>query len=320
MATLYLCGAGNSEGVRLALRVNERSARWDRILLLDDDPARHGGAIVDVPIVGAFDRLADAAPGDEVANLVARTTRGRRAAQTRIEQFGVPFTSLISPTVDLLGAAVADDVIVYQHATVGPEVTIGAGAVVFMGAVVGHESHVDRGCVIAANAVLNARVELGEYVYVGTNAAILPEIVVGAGATIGAGSAVLQDVAPGATVMGVPAEPIMQRSEAGAAANGAARFNGRAADDGALRENLCILWQDLLKKPRIGLGDNFFELGGTSLIALQMRSRVHQRFGVDLALSDIFKHPTVEALATHLEAAGYGGSGASASPALVGDG
>ncbi len=82
--TLYLCGAGNVEAVRLALTVNRRQERWSRILLLDDDLAKHGQSILGVPIVGPFEMLETVAGSSAaVVNLVCRTTGGRRAAGTR---------------------------------------------------------------------------------------------------------------------------------------------------------------------------------------------------------------------------------------------
>jgi len=42
MNTLYLCGAGNPEGVRLARKINRARCRWDRIVVLDDDPSKLG--------------------------------------------------------------------------------------------------------------------------------------------------------------------------------------------------------------------------------------------------------------------------------------
>ena len=221
MRTLYLCGAGNSEGVRLAQQVNARTARWDRIVLLDDDPAKQGTRRLDVPVVGPVDALHDADPAiSEVANLVARATRSRRAVRDRILSTGVPFVALVSPDVDVAGVTVGRDVIVYQNATLGPEVTLEDGACVFMGAVVGHESHVGACAVIAPNAVLNARVVLGEGAYVGSNASILPEVTIGAWAIVGAGSAVMHDVPAGATAVGVPAEVLFTQDRARRATRG----------------------------------------------------------------------------------------------------
>ncbi len=207
MRTLYLCGAGNPLGVRLALRVNEAGRRWDRIVLLDDDPAKHGASVLGVEIAGPFALLDRAdADADEVVNLVARTTEKRWAARGRIAAYGLRFASLVDPGVDVLGATLGPEVTVYQHATVGPHSTLGEASVVFVGGNVGHGARVGRCCVIAPNGVVNARATVDEGVYVGSNATILPEVHVGAWATISAGSAVMRDVPAGATMLGVPAK------------------------------------------------------------------------------------------------------------------
>jgi sugar O-acyltransferase (sialic acid O-acetyltransferase NeuD family) len=204
-----LCGASNPEGVRLALRVNEAHERWESIVLLDDDERRHGETVLGISVAGPFSLLEVADPGaDEVVNLVARTTHRRVDAEARIAAYGVPFTGLVHPGVEVDGAELAVDVMVYPRATIGPEVSIGEGSVVFMGAVVGHGSRVGTHCVVAPNAVLNARVTTGDRVYFGTNASVLPDLRVGDDATIAANSAVMRHVRPGTTVIGVPAKTL----------------------------------------------------------------------------------------------------------------
>ena len=70
MRTLYLCGAGNSEGVRLAQSINETEERWDRLVLLDDDSSKHGLSMLGVEVTGPISTLDSASPGDsEVAHL-----------------------------------------------------------------------------------------------------------------------------------------------------------------------------------------------------------------------------------------------------------
>ena len=302
MRTLYLCGAGNSEGVRLALAINRRQPRWDRIALLDDDPRKLGEVRLGVEVAGPLDRLR--CPGAdetvEAANLVARTTAGRRAVRERIVETGAPFAPLVAADVDVEGAALAPDVIVYQHATIGPEVEIGDGACVFMGAVVGHESRVGAGSVIAANAVINARVTLGEGVYVGSCATIVPEVHVGAWATIGAGSLVVQDVPDGATVVGVPAE-LVRRDAPGATADSFPDTTPPPLrDEREIEASIMTVWREVLVLPDVQRDDNFFDLGGRSLQALQLRERIRQATGCELALTDVFRFPSVRTLAEHL--------------------
>jgi sugar O-acyltransferase (sialic acid O-acetyltransferase NeuD family) len=292
---LYLCGAGNSEGVRLAQQLNARRSRWDHIVLLDDDPAKLGGERLGVPVVGPIDALYDADPAtSEVANLVARATRSRREVRSRILSSGIPFAPLVSLDVDVTGVTLGRDVIVYQNATLGPEATLDDGACVFMGAVVGHESHVGACAVIGPNAVLNARVVLGEGAYVGSNASILPEVTIGAWAIVGAGSAVMHDVPTGATAVGVPAEVYSRKAEP------AAPLEVAGSADAELEGLVSGLWCELLCVKTVGREQNFFDLGGTSLLAIICRERIRRATGRDVTLTDMYTFPTVRSLAWHL--------------------
>ena len=293
MRTLYLCGAGNSEGVRLAHRVNEREDRWDRLVVLDDDPAKHGNRLLlDIEVAGALTMLADADPNtDQVANLVARTTAGRAAVRDKIAAYGIPFTTIVHPGVDTLGAELGDDVLVYEAAIVSPETVLGDGSVVLMRALVGHESQVARGCVIAPGAILNARVILDEGVYVGAGATIIPEIKVGAGATIAANSLVVSDVPAGASVMGVPAEPLGGEAEADPVA------------DLDLEATILAIWSAALDVATLSAHDNFFDVGGNSRLALNVAAEIRRATGCALQPTDIFRFPKIHDLAEHLRGA-----------------
>lgn len=210
MKTLYLCGAGNPEGVRLATVVNRAQSRWDRIVILDDDPSKHGQSILGVEIVGPFSLLEQADPkASEISNMVARTTSRRHAAAHKLKSCGLPFATLIDPGVDISGVEFRNEITVYQHVSFCAAAFVDEASVVFTGAVIGHGCRVGRCCVVAPGAVINARVELGEGVYLGTNASILPDLKIGPWATVGANSAVVQNVPAGATVMGVPAQVLV---------------------------------------------------------------------------------------------------------------
>lgn len=291
-STLYLCGASNPEAVRLAGSVRARA--WERLVILDDDPDRWGTIVLGLEVAGGFDRLSDADPDrDCVANLVGRTTRGRRSARERIEGFGIPFASLVHESVDTRGVTRAGDITAYQRSVLGAESAIEGGVVVFMGGMVGHGSRIGRDCVIAANAVLNARVSLGEGVYVGTNATILPDLAVGDWATVGAGSVVVQDVPEGSTVMGVPAE-VLVMGEPGAATS----FEGPA---GKIEEAIAEIWRDVLGFESVGVHDDFFRLGGSSLSMMQIVARVQRRFDAPLPYQAFFEAPTIAAIAGRIE-------------------
>lgn len=308
MRTLYLCGVGNAEGIRLALQVNRATGRWRRIVLLDDDAGKHGSTRMGLSVAGPFDLLREADPAlDEVANLVTRTTAGRARARERIAGFGIPFTSLVHPGVDLLGIELAGEVGIYGHATIGAAASVGRSSVVLVGAVVGHGSRLGAGCVVAPNAVINARVVLEDGVYVGSNASILPDLRIGAGATIAANTLVLCDVPAGATALGVPAT-LMQASGAGTNAGTVATLQAgvppaRAVDTAALESDIAAAMREVLSLADVPRGGNFFDLGGTSLKAIQLSRRLGERCGIAADTLDVFRFPTVAALAAH-----YGGA------------
>ncbi len=72
---------------------------------------------------------------------------------------------------------------------------------------------------------------------------------------------------------------------------------------GAVQQELArAVFGDLLGLQRVGAGDSFFELGGNSLQVMQVVARVRERFGVELDLRELYRAPTVAALAALIEA------------------
>jgi hypothetical protein len=67
-----------------------------------------------------------------------------------------------------------------------------------------------------------------------------------------------------------------------------------------LERGIASVWQEVLKVEKVGIHDNFFNLGGHSLLIVQVNSRVQEILRLDVSLIDMFKYPTVSALAEHL--------------------
>jgi phthiocerol/phenolphthiocerol synthesis type-I polyketide synthase E len=57
------------------------------------------------------------------------------------------------------------------------------------------------------------------------------------------------------------------------------------------------IWRELIGHDRFSAEDNFLELGGNSLTAVQMLTRLRDRFGVKLSLHALFDSPTVTGIA-----------------------
>jgi len=69
------------------------------------------------------------------------------------------------------------------------------------------------------------------------------------------------------------------------------------------------IWQEALQLNNISVDDNFFDLGGHSLLAVKVHRQLNDSLQQTLAITDLFRFPTVKALAEHL--ADGGGSGPS---------
>lgn len=60
------------------------------------------------------------------------------------------------------------------------------------------------------------------------------------------------------------------------------------------------IWQEVLKVESVGVNRNFFDLGGHSLLMVQVHGRLQQTYGEELSMTELFKYPTVSALAEYL--------------------
>jgi acyl carrier protein len=83
-------------------------------------------------------------------------------------------------------------------------------------------------------------------------------------------------------------------------------MNGARSDEAfvpptsELERGLALLWQEVLKVERVGLGDRFFDLGGNSLTLVQVHSRMRSQLGLDVPLAELFQHSSIGALVAHL--------------------
>jgi amino acid adenylation domain-containing protein len=67
-----------------------------------------------------------------------------------------------------------------------------------------------------------------------------------------------------------------------------------------LQKLLVGLWSTVLRRDVLGTDENFFELGGDSLLGVRLVALINASLELELGLSDLFGHPTVESLAVHL--------------------
>ena len=74
------------------------------------------------------------------------------------------------------------------------------------------------------------------------------------------------------------------------------------APDSDIEADIAAIWARVLGVPKVGAKDNFFALGGHSLLAVQVHREIREKLGAaKLSITDIFRFPTLSALAAHLE-------------------
>jgi len=66
-------------------------------------------------------------------------------------------------------------------------------------------------------------------------------------------------------------------------------------------KELAAIWQELLDVERVGISDNFFQIGGHSLSAMRVVARMRSIQDLDIPVSGIFQHPTIESLAAEVD-------------------
>jgi amino acid adenylation domain-containing protein len=67
-----------------------------------------------------------------------------------------------------------------------------------------------------------------------------------------------------------------------------------------MEQALAEVWQKVLGIERVGVHDNFFDLGGHSLMLVKAHSQMQEVLDLELPMIELFKYPTISALAEYL--------------------
>jgi UDP-perosamine 4-acetyltransferase len=208
-----LFGSGGLGVMVLDIVVALDPGNVERVLFVDENPAREGQQVHGIPVLGslytAAQMLAEAGIEDIDGTLCIAGYAGRKKTALAAEAtlMGLRWASAIHPRAVV--SPLADEgvgVVVLPGAVVDPEARLGDHAIVNKNATVGHNCQMERYAQLGPGTTSGGLI--GEGAFVGMSACVLPGIHVGEGSVVGAGSVVTRDVAPFATVVGSPARPV----------------------------------------------------------------------------------------------------------------
>lgn len=168
--------------------------------VLDDDAAKHGRAVLGVPVVGPVERAA----GGEAIIAIGHNAVRKRIADALPE---VHWATAVHPSAVVHSSVhVGAGSVVFAGAVVQPETHLGHHVIVNTGVTIDHDGRLGDYVHVAPGANLAGDVRLGEGAFLGIGTRAIPGVRVGAWTTVGAGAVVVGDLPEGVTAVGVPAQ------------------------------------------------------------------------------------------------------------------
>jgi amino acid adenylation domain-containing protein len=65
----------------------------------------------------------------------------------------------------------------------------------------------------------------------------------------------------------------------------------------AFEREVAVIWKNVIGLSEVGIHDNFFDLGGNSLLLTKVHIRLQETIGRHIAITDLFRFPTIHSLA-----------------------
>lgn len=186
---------------------------WRVLGFLDDDPARAGDSVHDLPVLGGTSWL----EGRKVAVAVGvGSSAARRVLVKRIrsEAPGSGFPTLVHPTAWIGNRiSLGQGTIVCAGNALTTDLSIGDHVILNLDCTVGHDSIVEDFVTVAPSVNISGAVVVREGTDLGTGATIIQGVEIGRWSVIGAGAVVIRDIPANVTAVGTPAKPIKERAE-----------------------------------------------------------------------------------------------------------
>lgn len=199
---IYCAGHLGKELYDIALRINERENKWEKIIFIDDvfeDKLFYGAEVY---------RLSDMQNQSELLEVVIAngTPINRKALREKIESLNFSPVNLIDPTAIISPTAIlGKGIIITPYSTISSHAVLKDNVLIHSYVRIGHDIEVGEDSVISSNVGIGGKTVVGTRTYVGLGAAIRDNLSIGSDVIISLGAVVHTDVPDGVTMVAHPA-------------------------------------------------------------------------------------------------------------------
>jgi sugar O-acyltransferase (sialic acid O-acetyltransferase NeuD family) len=189
--------------------INDVTPQFRLVGFVDDDPAKQGQRIHDLPLLGNVEWLRD----HPISAVIAiGNPAAKRKVISRLALRESP--SIIHPA-SVLGryVTIGPGAIVCPGVIVTTDVHIGSFVALNFDLTVGHDATIGDFCTLAPGVHISGYARIGEGCDLGAGAVVVPSVEVGAWSIIGAGTVVTSAVPKNCTAVGAPARVIKTRED-----------------------------------------------------------------------------------------------------------
>jgi sugar O-acyltransferase (sialic acid O-acetyltransferase NeuD family) len=209
---LILVGAGGlaREAAEAVRAINTARSTWTLLGYLDDDPAKHGTLIANLPVLGSVDDLRKY-PSAQVVLCPVRPDNyvARRQLASRLALDDDRYATVVHPTASIGSTCnVGPGCVVLAHAALTADVFVNRHVVIMPQVVLTHDVRIGEFATLASGARVGGSCHIGPGAYIGSGSCVREGITVGERAMVGMGAVVTRDVPPERLWVGCPARDV----------------------------------------------------------------------------------------------------------------
>ena len=199
---IYGSGGLGREIYEIALRRNEISSLWTKIIFIDD--INEEGKFFNTDRI-KFDSLKEYI--DQVECIVAvGEPSTREKLYNKLKDVNINITALIDPTaITSPTCTIKEGTIICEYSTIHTGVEIGNNVLVQPFCDIGHDIKIGNHSILSPFCAPGGNAIFGDRTYVGMHSTVKERLIIGNDVIIGMGSVVFKDIPDGMTAVGNPA-------------------------------------------------------------------------------------------------------------------